>query len=68
MTYTVQVGLDEATHLYHVLASDIPGLNVEAGTFEEFVSIVEAVSPDLLGSEAAHAKLVFQREIELIAP
>ncbi len=67
MTYTVQVGFDEGTRLYHVLASDIPGLNVEAATFEEFVSIVEDITPDLLGGDAAPTKVVFQREIELAA-
>lgn len=34
--------------------SDIPGLVVEADTFEEFVSLVEALAPEMLAANLPH--------------
>ncbi len=65
MSYTVKVGYDKDKHLYHVLAADIPGLNVEAETFEQFVEIVQDVAPDLL--DRAEGVIRFEREVDLVA-
>jgi hypothetical protein len=65
MSYIVSVGFDEANHRYHVLSSDIPGLQVETETFEDFVDIVRDVTPELVGDHAAGTKIRFEREIEL---
>jgi hypothetical protein len=65
MSYIVTVGYDEAAHRYYVISSDIPGLNVETDTFEEFVEVVQDVVPDLVGDRATGAKIKFEREIAL---
>ncbi len=64
-SYVVKVGFDEAEHRYFVLYSDIPGLNVEAGAFEEFVSIVRDVVPDLVGEKPGRSRIRFEREVVL---
>jgi hypothetical protein len=65
MSYTIKVGCDDGGHRYHVIASDIAGLRVETDTFEQFVEIVQDVMPDLVGPDAAGAKVKFEREIAL---
>jgi hypothetical protein len=65
MSYIVSVGFDEANHRYYVLSSDIPGLQVETETFEDFVDTVRDVTPELVGDQAAGTKIRFEREIEL---
>jgi predicted RNase H-like HicB family nuclease len=45
MSFTVNVGYDETERRYFVLSSDIPGLNIEAGTFEEFVEAAQDAAP-----------------------
>jgi hypothetical protein len=65
MSYIVTVGYDEAAHRYYVISSDIPGLNVETDTFEEFVEVVQDVVPDLVGDRVSGAKIKFEREIAL---
>lgn len=65
MSYTVVVGFDEAERRYFVLESNVPGLNVETDTFEEFVDVVQDVMPDLVGADASGAKVKFEREIAL---
>ncbi len=67
MSYKVRAGYDHASNRYYVDESDIPGLNVEADTFEEFVGIVEDVAPDLLGQSAAGSKVDFLRRVVLAA-
>ncbi len=67
MSYKVRVGYDHASSRYYVDESDIPGLNVEANTFEEFIEIVEDVAPDLLGQSAAGSKIDFLRQVVLAA-
>ena len=41
-------------------SSDIPGLVVEADTFEEFVALVEALAPDILTTNMPQVKRPFQ--------
>jgi hypothetical protein len=65
VSYLVSVGFDEAQHRYYVLSSNIPGLNIETETFEEFVDAVRDVTPELMGDQAAGSKIRFEREIEL---
>ena len=63
LSFTVLVGFDEAEHRYYVLESDIPGLHVETGTFEEFVEVTKDFVPDLVGERAAGARIEFRREV-----
>ena len=44
--------------------SDIPGLVVEAETFEEFVSLVEALAPDVLETNLPKAKRPYLFDIQ----
>ena len=67
VSYIVKVGFVEAEHRYFVLDSDIPGLNVEAGGFEEFVEVVRDVAPELLGEQAGGLRIRFEREVVLAA-
>jgi hypothetical protein len=61
-SFVVTVGFDEEERRYYVLSSDVPGLNVEADTFEEFVQSVRDLVPQL-AEHARGAKLKFEREI-----
>jgi Domain of unknown function (DUF1902) len=45
--------------------SNIPGLVVEADTFEEFVSLVEVLAPEMLEANMPSAKRPFLFDIEL---
>jgi len=67
MTYTVYVCKVSETGRYCVNSSDIPGLHVEADTFEEFVAIVKDVAPDLLGEAALGSEISFQQVVVLAA-
>ena len=64
MNFIVSVGYDETEHRYYVISSDIPGLNVETNTFEEFVDIFNDFAPDLVRDHAG-AKIKFEREVAL---
>jgi hypothetical protein len=44
--------------------SDIPGLVVEADTFEEFVSLVEALAPEMLAANMPHVKRPYHFDIQ----
>jgi hypothetical protein len=66
MSYIVSVGYDAAKHRYYVPSSEIPGLNVEGETFEAFVDIVLDVAPELIGSDLIGAKILFEREVDLV--
>ncbi len=44
--------------------SDVPGLVIEADTFEEFVSLVEALAPEMLEANVPEAKRPYYFEIE----
>ena len=67
VNYVVKVGFDEAEHRYFVLDSDVPGLNVEAGGFEESVEVVRDVAPALLHEQAGGLRIRFEREVVLAA-
>ena len=45
-------------------SSDIPGLVVEADTFEEFVMLVEALAPDMLASNLPDVKRPYHVDIQ----
>ncbi len=45
-------------------ASEIPGLVVEAETFEEFVSLVEALAPQMLADNMPHVKRPYHFDIQ----
>ena len=45
-------------------SSDIPGLVVEADTFEEFVSLVEALAPEMLAANLPSAKRPYLFDIQ----
>ncbi len=62
MSYVVKVGFDEIERGYFVLGSDIPGLNVETETFEEFVEVIRDVAPDLVARHGRELTIKFQRE------
>ena len=44
--------------------SNIPGLVVEAESFEEFVELVEALAPDVLSANIPDAKRPFKFNIQ----
>ena len=45
-------------------SSDIPGLVVEADTFEEFVLLVEALAPEILAVNMPQVKRPYHFEID----
>ena len=45
-------------------SSNIPGLVVEADTFEEFVSLVEALAPEMLEDNLPQVKRPYHFDIE----
>jgi hypothetical protein len=65
MSYTVKVGFDQTEHRYFVLDSDIPGLHIEADSFEAFVEAVQDMAPELVGEYDEGAKIRFEREVAL---
>ena len=44
--------------------SDIPGLVIEADTFEEFVSLVEDLAPEVLAANLPKAKRPYYFDIQ----
>jgi Domain of unknown function (DUF1902) len=56
-----------------VSQSDIPGLVIEAGTFDEFVSLVDQLAPTMVGDNVPEARGDFtvhvsaQRDMQLTA-
>ena len=44
--------------------SDIPGLVIEAGTFEEFVALVEDLAPEILAANLPQAKRPYHFDIQ----
>lgn len=67
MSYIVKVGVEPTHGRYFVISSEIPGLNIEADTFEEFVAVAEDVAPDLVGQPGREIRIRFEREIVLAA-
>lgn len=51
--FTVTANWDDEAKVF-TSTSDIPGLVVEADTFEEFVSLVEALAPEMLEANLPH--------------
>ena len=64
MSYTVRVGYDAEEHVYFVLSSDIPGLNIETETFDEFMEVAADAAPDLVGRQVGKGLIRFEREVE----
>ena len=67
MSYVVRVGYDVEERVYFVLSSDIPGLNIETDSFEEFVEVAMDAAPDLIGKDSSGSSIKFEREVELTA-
>jgi len=65
MSYVVKVGFDQIEHRYFVISSDIPGLNIEADTFEAFVEAAQDAAVDLINEQAEDSKIRFEREVTL---
>jgi hypothetical protein len=49
-TLAVFVSHDKGQIIWHVLSSDIPGLNVEAETLDELIDVISDVAPDLIAA------------------
>lgn len=64
MSFIVVVGFDEAEHRYYVISSDMPGLNIEADTFDEFMQSAKEVAAVLLETPQG-ATLKFEREVTI---
>ena len=66
MTYLVQIGYDQQERRYYVLASDIPGLTVEAESIDAFVEIARDLAPDLVAGHRQGSSIDFRYERELV--
>lgn len=64
----VQVGYDEQGRFYYVLSSNIPGLHIEAPTFELLVEIAIDATPDLLDLNLMPNKINFRQTVALVPP
>ena len=62
MSYVVHIGYDTQESRYYVLFSEIPGLNVEASSVDEFVEIARDLAPDLIGEHATGSSIDFRHE------
>lgn len=49
-TLAVFVSHDKALKVWHILSSDIPGLNAEAETLDELIDVISDVAPDLIAA------------------
>lgn len=47
---TINVSHDEQEGVWHVLSSDLPGLNAEAATLDELVAVIADLAPDLIAA------------------
>jgi hypothetical protein len=65
VSYVVSVGYDTVERRYFVISSDISGLNIEAGTFEEFVEAARDAAPDLIADRTGESEIRFEREVIL---
>ena len=59
----VQVGYEAGR--YFVLSSDIPGLNIETSSFEEFCEVAADVTPDLVDRSSGELTIDFHHEKSL---
>lgn len=57
MQLTVTVCHDEQEGIWYVESSDLPGLNVEAPTYDELVEVIADVAPDLIAANLSHVAL-----------
>jgi predicted RNase H-like HicB family nuclease len=64
MSYVIRFEYDLDEKRYFVLSSDIPGLNVEADTYEQFVEAVKDLAPHLI-ERADGSTLLFEQEIAM---
>lgn len=62
----VKAGYDDEAAVWFVESSDLPGLNVEAASIEEFRARIEAAAVDLL-QESDRTGEAFDIPIEIIA-
>lgn len=51
MGYSVTAQYDAGNHIYRTVESDIPGLNVETQSLDEFIAVVLDLAPDLVPGE-----------------
>lgn len=61
--FTITANWDDEAKVF-TSTSDIPGLVVEADTFEEFVSLVETLAPDMLEANLPHVKRPYHLDIQ----
>ena len=61
--FTVTANWDDEAKVF-TSTSDIPGLVVEADTFEEFVSLVEALAPEMLAANLPDVKRPYHLDIQ----
>jgi hypothetical protein len=60
MSFTIKVGYDQDSEAYFVESSDVPGLSVASDRADDFIEIVRAAVPAILGSKGADAALSFE--------
>jgi hypothetical protein len=60
VSFTIKVGYDPEIHAYFVKASDVPGLNVASDRADDFIEIVRAVVPAILGDKGGNELLNFE--------
>jgi Domain of unknown function (DUF1902) len=61
--FTVTAMWDEEAHVF-TSSSNIPGLVVEADTFEEFLSLVEALAPEVIAANLPDARKPYIVNVE----
>lgn len=61
--FTVFANWDDEAKVF-TSTSDIPGLVVEADTFEEFVSLVESLAPEMLAANLPDVKRPYHLDIQ----
>lgn len=59
---------DEEAGVWFVESSDLPGLNVEAATLDELVTIVADLAPDLIAINLPNAEPVRLRVQHVMVP
>ena len=64
--FDAHVGFDATAKVYFVLSSEIPGLNIEAPTFETFVEVALDAAPDLLDRGSIPARIDFRQTFDLL--
>lgn len=62
-TFTVTAHWDAEARVF-TTQSDIPGLVVEAETYEELVGLVEALAPDIIAANLPHVRPPITVKIE----